>query len=470
MPFKSLFWPEAAVCGLDIESSAVRLVWLENGRLKKESAPLPPGTIRGGRLENKNQFSETLRKLKSESGFSGKIPVLLSFPPESVAVKNFNLPNLRESELPAAAALNLQLNSPAEARSAYYDWQKSGQEFLAAFIRREIADEYIAALEGVGFAVLAAEFPALALARLIKEESAALDLSKPQIVLSVSGDGLEFLALKSGELVFSRFYPVAIIEKFSEVLLKGLGRTLEFSSGSGLVLAAAGLRKEIEQIIKTKYPDLKIRLLALRRFSGLAPVWYAGLGSALRSRFLRTDKKIISLAPAASGDQLGCFEVLSFARAWQRAFLKILNLTAAIFLVLAVGLSFWFYYLQSRILTASQSPAALEAAAIGRQAEQFNNLLAKVLSAKDQSNDLPAILSEINSAAKSAGVTLVNVAFDGESGKVSISGKAASESEVLDFKNKLAAKESVIKNVILPLSGVVSNKDKTVSFGLTFNI
>lgn len=468
---KSLFRPTVIIYGLEISSSAIHLVWLERNKLKKESVALGPGIIKDGRLKNREKFLEAFLNLRPRLDGGGIIPTVISIPANNVQVRSFNLPAVSETDLPAAAALNLQMISPIDVRTAYYDWQKlsvQGGEFLGAFVRRDIADEYFAVLNEAGFEAVAVEFPALAIARLIKEQSAAADLSKPQIVLTVSSDGLEFLVVKNGELAFSHFVPNSSTQHFNETITKELEKTFDVYPGNNLILIAPSLHQEIERAVKEKYPQLRVRTLALEGLAGLAPVWYAALGSALRSRFLKSENKIINLVPTAGIGQFRKLELRAFIGSWQKVILIVLYFLSATFLVSAVSLAVFSYQLTVKVESGSKTPEALEVNSLQGKATQFNNLVAKVSAAKNQSNDWSPVLKELSNIAKSLNIVLAQVSIDGP--KTLVSGKAETELEVLGFKTKLIAKENLFKNVNLPLSNIISNKDKTVSFSLNFEI
>lgn len=467
----SIFKPIVTIYGLEISGSAIRLVWLEKNHLKKESIALQPGIIKDGKLKNKEKFSEALLNLRSSLEGKGIIPAVVSLPANSVQVKPFSMPAVSETDLPAAAAVNLQVISPIDKRTAYYDWQKlsdSGGDFLGAFVPRETADEFIGILSQTGFEILAVEFPALAIARLIKEQSAAADLSKPQIILTVSGDGLEFSAIKNGALAFSHFVSGNAIDNFNETIVKELQKAMDVYSGSNLILITPSLHQEIEKTVKEKYPQLRTRTLALEKFTGLAPVWYAALGSVLRAKFLKSGVKIINLAPSADGNRFLKMEIQAFIGSWQKAILTALNVLAGVFLMSAVGLAVIAYRLESKINLLTKTPEMQSVNLLQEKATVFNNLVAKISAAENQANNWQLILKELGNIGKPLGIIFSQISIDGS--KASISGKAETELEVLGFKNKLIADQSIFKNVNLPLASIISNKDKTVSFKLTFEI
>ncbi len=467
---KSLFRPAVIIYGLEISGSAIRLVWLEKNNLRKESAALPPGVIKNGKLKNKEKFLEALRNLKSSLEGKGIIPAVVSLPAENVQTKAFNLPAVSEIDLPAAAAVNLQVISPLDARTAYYDWQKlsDGGEFLGAFVQREIAEEFLGVLGQAGFEILAVEFPALAIARLAKEQSAAADLSQPQMILAVSADGLEFSVIKNGELAFSHFVPSAGIANFNEAVVQELQKAIDASLGSNLILITPSLREEIEKTVKEKYPQLRVRALALEKFTDLAPVWYPALGSALRAKFLKNGAKMINLAPDPAGNQFLKLEIQAFAGSWQKAILTVLNLLAGIFLISSAGLAVISYRLESKINAAAKTPEMQAVNSLQEKSKAFNNLVEKISVAENQANNWPLILKELANIGKPLGIIFSQIAIDGS--KASVSGKGETELEILEFKNKLAANQNLFKNVNLPLASIISNKDKTVSFSLSFEL
>lgn len=469
MKIASLFKPQVIIAGLSISNTAIRLVRFSGEVLEKESVVLGPGIIKDGKLRNWDKFVSTLLVLRSQLGKTKeKIPVTISIPADNIYIGKFNLPSLGEADFSAAAALNMQMTSPIDIKDAYYDWQKLNGEFLGAFVHRNIVDKYISALNKAGFSVMAVEPPALAITRIIKDYSAGLNLARSQIVLLISSDGLEFLVIKDGNLHFSHFIASDAMQNFNHTLVDGLKKAFQVHKSGQVILITPNLYQDIEKVIKEKFSSVKVRSLALSKFSNLTSVWHAGLGSALRGAASHSGK-LINLTPAETAEELHQLETRFFKKLWQKTILSFLGLGVAVFLATAVFLSATSYQLQKQISSNARNPEVEEANLLRQKAQEFNQLLNKVLSAKAQSNYFAPIFSELRTIGRKSRIDLIGIVIDSEQQEVIVKGIADSESDVIKFKNRLAAEE-LFKDATLPLSNLITNKDGSVSFSLSLVI
>ena len=446
------------VCGLSVSYSSVRLVSLEKNGGRKERAAFGPGVFKDGKLKDWKPLLRALIILRSKfKKISGKMPVVFSLPECGVQLRRFNLPSGTREDISAFAALNLQTISPINVRDAYYDWQGLDGEFLGAFVHRGIVEQYLRLLNEAGFMVLAVEFSALALARLIKERASALDLSRPHLTAFVSDDGLEFLVIKNGNLYSRYFVGLDSVKDFDEALVKGAETAIGQEAVNNLILIApAGLYQKIEQTIKDRLPYLRVKPLALPHFFDVAPDWYVSLGSALRFSSGQAPKQI-DLSPHSSQGEVQKLKKQILVLTWQKLILKISASAAVILLAGAVSVNFISSRLEKEISANSQSAEFQEA--------QF---LKKVQTAQAQSNDFSGILEKLRALVMQNKIDFSRLIVKAEEGKIILNGLAAKETDVIKFKDKLTAAE-LFKEITLPLSDIITNKDG-VSFILTFEI
>jgi hypothetical protein len=457
MKWKTLFEPEVNVYGLSISYFSVRLVGLEKNGVRKERAAFSPGVFKNGKLKDWKPLLRALIILRSKfKKINGKMPVVFSLPECGVQLRRFNLPSGAKDDISALAALNLQAISPIDIRDAYYDWQRLDGEFLGAFVHRGIVEQYLWLLNEAGFAVLAVEFPALALARLIKERASALDLSRPHLVAFVSDDGLEFLVIKNGNLYSRYFMELDSVKDFDEALVKGAETAIGQEAVNNLILIApAGLYKKIEQTIKERLSYLRIKPLALPQFFDVAPNWYVGLGSALRG--IGRGEKWIDLSPHSSQSEMWKFKKQILVSTWRKLIFKISASAAVLLLAGAVSANFISSRLEEKISANSQSAEFQEA--------QF---LKKIQTAKVQSNDFSGVLENLRVAAAQNKIEFARLIVKGEERKIILNGLATREADVIKFKDQLTAIE-LFKEIILPLSEIITDKDGGVRFVLTLN-
>ena len=201
---------EAVIGSVSISNTAIRFVRLNDGIIEKIGVVLEPGVIVSGKLKNKEPFLKALLALRYKLGNPKEnIYVMVSLPPDNVYTQSFSIPIIEERLVNEAAKLNLQLLSPIDIKTAYTDWEKIGEsqeeggkiELLGGFTNRAMVDEFVSVFREAGFGVMAIEFSSLSLARLVKTESLNANFEKPQVFLSVSSDGPEFLIIKNNSKI-----------------------------------------------------------------------------------------------------------------------------------------------------------------------------------------------------------------------------------------------------------------------------
>ncbi len=492
--FFTLLNPTPPVGGLEISDTGVHYILLQDGLLQKAGVNLDPGVIDEGRLKDKEQFLKALVSLKSQLGNPNqKLSVVAVIPSNNIYTQAFNLPWLSETNLEEAANLNLQMISPVDSKSAYSDWQKLGDaqtggklELLGAFVNKPIVDDFLATLEEAGFLVVAVEFPSLAMSRTIQVYTKTLDSKTPQVILFISGDGLDFLILKDGHLYFSYFVSWAsikgnsnqdtheiLLKVFSQVLIQEMKKVFTFYSShwggqaNNIVLITHGLHKEISQMIHDVFPVMQVQLLTLEGVGDLAPSWYVALGSALRGQIPRDQDHLITLSPVGTEAHFYRRELMNFIHVWKNVLI-----TTTGFLFLAFVISHILLYnasqrLEVDIQAIGQNPQVAEIDALSRAASDFNLLTSKALTAKTQTDDFLPIFQNLVSLARASGVSVTRIFVDSARVSILFNGKAPNETTVVNFKNKLLEQKQ-FTNVSLPLAEIISNPDNSVSFSLSF--
>lgn len=483
-----LLSPQPAIGGLDINEMALRFVGLNEKEIKKISIILEPGIIEGGKLKDKDRFLRALKQIRQSLGNpKDKIYTIVSIPPHNVFTQVFNLPAIKKKQVKEAADLNLQLISPIDIKTAYFDSEEIGDpqngkeklELLGAFVENSVVNEFVSVLNEGGFRAVAVEFPALAVARLLKEKASALDLNKPQVVLFVSGEGLIFSILKKGKLYFNYFVPWYAVEErqisfktFKEVLIQETRRLLTFYSShwdgqiSDMVIITQGLFEEIKKIIQDEFPFITIKAPVLNnKFSALTVPWYIASGSALRGLLPRSADVFISLMTVGTEQEFFEDQIFSFIRIWRNVILTTCGFLLVVFLFGDSLLAKISSDLKKQIIPLGSQGEGSEAIFLREKAEEFNRLVDEALVAKSKANNPSILFENIRKfAGENISITRIFVSADGS---VSLIASAVSESAAINFKNKLV-EEGGIKDVTLPLSNITVNSKGGVDFTLSF--
>lgn len=482
---------ETIIGGVSISNTSIRFVRLNDGIIEKIGVVLEPGVIVSGKLKNKESFLKALLALRYKLGNSKEgIHVMVSLPPDNVYTQSFSIPIIEDRLINEAAKLNLQLLSPIDVKTAYTDWEKIGEsqeeggkiELLGGFTNRITVDEFTSVFREAGFGIVAVEFSALSLARLIKTESLNANFEKPQVFLSVSSDGPEFLIIKNNKLYFNYFFPWTSVEgrqisfsDFGNILTQEMKKVLNFYSShwnsqlNDLILITQGLYSETENIIKNNFPGINIRMFALNeKFSKFNSSWYSALGGAIRGKISRSEDNFISLMDV--GTEQSFFESRAeyFVKIWRMIILSTLSIIVFSFFLSDIFFLRVSNNLETQISSIVQRQESQEVSDLEQKATEFNNLIAKALYAKKNSRQISKFFGVFNQIAGSE-VAIQKIIFDSDRATVLITAIAKSNQAVINFKNSLAGLKE-FKNVEFSFTSTTNNVDGTINFPITFGV
>lgn len=489
---KNLLWPQSNIAGLEINDIALHIAQLNNGALKRAAIILEPGIIENGIVKDGNLLIQGLKRLHNQfSGANEKVPVVFSIPSVNVYVQMFNVPFIAGRNFDEAVKLNLETISPIDVSKSYYDaeqinkQEKGGKiEALGAFASSEVVDEYVEILDESGFIPVAAEFPALAIARSIKELGAGIDFEKPQVVLNVASDGINFMIVRYGNLYFDYFVSWRLIQEdgrtireisfidFKQTIIRELQKVFTFyrshweGSLDQLILITQALNSEIIGIIKEISP-IEVIELKLSQFGDLPTSWFAVLGSAFRGKIPRSKDDLISLMAVGTEKRYMHSEILFFAKLWRNVIVSTLAFLVLLFIFADSFLARTSSNLEKQLQDFSKIPEAGEVAKLQEQARVFNQLADKSLVAKEKSRLWSPFFIKINSLFKN-NIAPVKISVDVPQSAVLMNGSAKSEAGAIDFKNALI--ENGFQNVNLPLSSMETDLNGGVSFTISFKL
>ena len=491
LKFVKLLKSESVIGSVSINGAAIRFVRFNDGIIEKIGVVLEPGVIVSGKLKNKESFLKALLALRYKLGNPKEnIYVMVSLPSENVYTQSFSIPIIEDRLINEAAKLNLQLLSPIDIKTAYTDWEKIGEsqedggkiELLGGFTNKMIIDEFISVFREAGFGVMAVEFSALSLARLIKTESLNANFEKPQVFLSVSSDGPEFLIIKNSKLYFNYFFPWTSVEgrqisfsDFGNILTQEMKKVLNFYSShwnaqlNDLILITQGLYGEIEGIIKHDFPAINIKPLTLNeKFSNFNSSWYSALGGAIRGKISRSEDTFISLMDVGTEQSFFESRVDYFVKIWRIIILSTLSIVVFSFFL---GDMFFLNVsnnLGNQISLMVQRQESQEVLDLEKKASEFNDLIAKALYAKKSSRQISKFFSLFNQIAGNE-ISIQKIIFDSDRATVLITAIAKSNQAVINFKNSLASLKE-FRNVEFSFTSNTNNADGTINFPITFGV
>ncbi len=479
---------------LEISDTFLRFLRIDDKKINSASLRLPPGIVENGIVKDRKNLIIALAQLHQqvENSFPkqsilhfsiGKklIPAIVTIGANSVYTQIFNLPYLALNKIDEAARLNLQMISPIDVKNVYSDWQLVGEELaagndsqlelLGSFISSEISEEYLKALRAGGFSVVALEFSALSLARVVKKMSVGIDLTKPQIVLFISNEGLDFIILKNGNLYFNRF--VSWQNSASGSISSEIQKIINFYYGrwgeviSNLILISANEVEEINNVLKGLNLNVQNLNLNKSEFPITDNTSLIVLGGALRGLLTRAEDNLISLTSLGTKEEYHRNKILYFVSTWRNVFIATFGtLLASSLLVI------WFLYsinnnLTNRLNMTANIIIPKDLKNLQETIKDFNNLVAQAIKAKGYSSKWLSIINQIwLTAGKNINISRLH--FDPITLSMLIGGSGSGEVEVINFKNRLI-KNPNFENVSLPLSQIVKEGER-VSFQMSMKV
>jgi len=479
------------VGGLEISDSAIRFLRIDrNQKITTASLRLPPGIVLDGKIKDRPNFLSALKticsqlvKLKTEA----KIHAVVSLPVSVVYSQSFGIPVIDQENIEETIELNFQMVSPLDLKKAYSDWQIVGEnavqkDVLGAFAESSIIDEYDSCLREAGFLPIAFEFPALSLARLIKNFGPDLDAEKSYILINVSNDGLNFVIIKKREMYFSHFVlwktlqgekKQIIFSDFKNNLVQETQKIINFlsvnykESFEGAMIITSSLEKEIGEAIGQEF-GLKVIPLRLRNYANFPPVWYTAFGSALRGSISRRQDNFISLMAHNVIDEFYHEQALSFISLWRNIFF--VSLSA--FLIIFGGTDIFLSGIQKKTEAQLASTASVYEAqglsSLENKASSFNQLLTLVSAAKKSDQNWYVFFQQLSGLAGSK-IIFDRILVQSLGAPVRIQGHADSQQTIVDFKNNLVSQTN-LTNVDLPLTGIHFTGANQVNFEMSFSI
>ena len=340
-----LLTPKALIGGLEVSDVAIRFLELGSGNkiVRQESIPLEAGVMRNGRVKDPARFLAALLEMKAkiEPRPRHEVQVILSITSSNVYSQTIFLPEAAQDSLAEAAELNIQMSSPVRLDSAYHDWhiirrKERGQtakiELLTAVIGRDVINELVDAFRKSGFVVIAIDFAALSMVRILRALKTNLGQSEPYAVLAISPDGLDFFVTRAGELYFDYFHSwdslkgmsdTISVKFFHELIENEIVRLINFYSSryevsiKNLVVVAPGLFEEIKVIMQARLSDLKVQSLEVEGFEHVPTHWAVAIGAALRARTPRYEDVELSLSSLSTKGEYSIIQLAAFVKLWR---------------------------------------------------------------------------------------------------------------------------------------------------------
>lgn len=497
----SILNPQPIIAGLAISDTDLKFLSLEGNKMVSASVKLPAGVITEGKIKEREGFKSALLNLRSQISRrkNKKLYVIINVPDINIYAQVFNLPMAAANNLEEAVGLNLKMISPSDFSTVYADWQKVGEtsidggqlEILAAFISRQIIDEIINCLKETNFVVVAVEFSALALSRLVQGLG---NIAESCLLIFLDSAGLSFVLIKNHNLYFNHFvaWPIEKNRQISwdflrEIVLSETQKVLNFSEGhwpgqlKNFLLVTPALEKKISQILTENFsmPVQKISLptklavddewsITNSQLPSLSNGWFSVLGSTLRGLIPRSKDIIISLASIGTEQEFRQHQLIGFSKLWRNIILTTFSFITLCFIGLNVFLTETADSLQKRLTAFVRPPEIEEINKLQNEAKRFNSMVEVALQSEKEIIDWVSFLEKIGNLAGTE-IFVDRIFIQSLDMPVLFNGRAVSENNILNFKSSLEA-EPGFQGVELPLASISAPTDGLFKFSINFKI
>ncbi len=477
------------VGGIFISGLGVQFISFETGSPQTFFFKFPPGVIRDGKIENKEEFANSLRQVRDAAKPKKKnqaLQVVVTLPTEVVFTQGFEVPNVGGEKLEEAANLNLQMISPIPQDLAYMSWQtvcetNDRYELFGAFAEKETIESFRKVFEEELFHPVVFEFPALSLSRVITN---TIDLKKKAVlVLRVSGDGIEFSIIRNNNLQFTYFRSWSSIqwegkqisrELFEQVLIDEVQKVVNFTLSrfketlDKIIILAPGFDADVQRVLKGRFGNLGIIPFTLP-IKEITPSWYVTYGSVLRGRGDFNKDEEINLNYGMSADLFLEQYVLGFTKLWR----NIWGIVFAFFFVLFVASSFFLsgqmHNLNSELDVSKLKINTADFLDLRGKAIEFNSFVDAIKKEPRYHAFYASFIEYFLELSNENKIIIDRMELSSPDSPVRIAARAPTSEVVVVFKNILL-KDERFSSVDLPLFNIRELSDNTVSFSITFSL
>lgn len=251
-----MFFGKRQIAGLDIGSSAIKLVELRETKQGYQlknlgESLLQPDTIVDKVIRDRDAVTDALYSLIDNLRFKTK-NVVISIAGNSVIIKKVSLPVMSEDELREAIPWELKQFIPQNIEDINYDFQvlpgddtEGNMEVLIAAAKKDLTNDYIQIVSEVGLNPVVVDIDLFALENMY--EANYSEISGVVALVNIGASITNINILENGISVFARDLTVGG-NQFNEWVQKELGTGFEDSEKLKLSLGVKQPPPEVSQI------------------------------------------------------------------------------------------------------------------------------------------------------------------------------------------------------------------------------
>lgn len=447
--------------------------------IKADAESLPLGTIKAGKIEDKNSFDKALKSLVGRVK-PGKAYAWVGLPESVMFLSRQQFPTLERQAMGQAVQTNAEQVIPFSTESAYIAWQVAqvkGRQttVLVGASKKDIINEYISALSKHDLTPVAFETTSLSLARVYggtEEVIMGIEIGVSETVFFVCSGG----NLQTTSTIPIGYYNLnenvtnqEFIEQFSNKFLFELKRIINYwasvdgSKPTSVFLSGAGkqFNKIGEQI--QKETGIRVELKSMSDgFKGLTADMLAVYGLVLRTVIPARDDTGLSLMPLAVKELNENKEAFRF-------YSRLSNIGFATVIVLTIVYAAVYFALLGikQLQVASSVRITPTTSELEKAAQDFNSKVEIIKEVSQYtSRDWSTLISDVTKSAP-AGIRINKLAYGGTQKLLTIGGVSTSRDDLLKYKDSLT-KLSYLTEITLPDSALSSNIE--ASFTMTMKV
>ena len=423
------------------------------------SQPLPEGSIKRGKIENKEVVAQAVTQVLK----TAKVPVseaILVIPEDTALSKSLELPKLPDKEIDEAVRWEAENILPYPVDSVVLDWQlvttNGKQHILFQAVPKEVVDAYIEIMEQCQAKVVALETPALSLVRLAETKPGV------RLLIHVSQTEAILTLAKDQEVVATSIIPVT--SQFPAHLKQTINHMRSYYQNfpvEWIQIGGVGVNTQLVQFLS----DLKLPLTSYAMPITVKPEvannYLLAISGALKAVAPPSDQKTINLLPPW---YVSSYSSVSNYRFW-KSLLLVWTLFTAVICASLAGVYFWLSQQEQQFIRNLNSPLGVRREALA--AAGAANHAAQLVQTLSVSDYFPSeTVTKIKGLTKDS-ITLGKVQLSLPEKKGNLMGIATNRQALVSFKQALESLPEIAE-VQLPVSSFV--EEENIPFQLFFTL
>lgn len=421
--------------------------------------PLPRNIILNGAIIDKDLLSKTLRNIWKKENLNKKYAIV-SIPEDKIYTNLFPFPKtVTDDHLSQAVELAIDFQLPFKKNDVYIGWEsnlniKNANEVIISSINKNVADEYINAINNADIDILALESHIASITRSIK-----VNEDEATLVTKENEDSITLFILKNNNLKFSRTLPALFIKE-EESLTKEITKTKNS-------FETEYKEKVVElSLLRATIKDEYRKYLEINNSIDVASKWLISIGGAIRGEIAKGKDLEISLLPINTMEAYRYQKIKTFI-----TLIRNITIGVSIFFLSAFLASYFYIFSLSQTIKNNNTnimvpPISGDIALKEALIQEVNALTTVSSSILSNTPNWSILIDEVNSRII-PGIIVSNFSIKSINDSISITGISSNRDTLNKFK-KILQESSYLTTVELPITNLEQKAD--IPFSISFKI